>query len=152
MIKETQAFAQDCDKVVRGSLMKNLLLVLLFSLVTLSTYARKPAVEDFIGVEPESYKTTPPGTETLFNFEQNVQALAPESFAEGATFQSSWFGLVVIGAFILLPAFMWFGLTRNNPQESSQNSQDSMDQKDQNNVHVLEDYRETEEEQNKKAS
>lgn len=132
--------------------MKNIWFVFILGLVTLNTYARKPAVEDFIGVEPESYKTTPPGTETLFNFEQNVQALGPESFIENSSSQSTWFGLTVIGAFILLPAFMWFGLTRNDPSSKQVSETVVSTQTTEDNVHNLEDYRETGDDSSKKAS
>lgn len=133
--------------------MKNLWLICLLCLVSLSTYARKPAVEDFIGVEPESYKTTPPGTEVLYNFEQNVQAFGQDNIQGQGSAQSPWFGIFVIGAFVFLPAFMWFGMTRNAPQpETAQEATPSLEQ---DNVHVLENYRAPEdapEDDSKKAS
>lgn len=126
--------------------MKNIYLFCLLTLVSLSTYARKPAVEDFIGVEPESYKITPPGTEVLYNFEQNVQALGLNTTE---TSQSPWFAFTIMGAFILLPAFLWFGMTRNQPTPKIAAHQ-TFDQ-DKDNVHVLKDYRAPEDE-SKKAS
>ena len=135
--------------------MKNLWLLCLLSLVSLSTYARKPAVEDFIGVEPESYKTTPPGTEVLYNFEQNVQAFGQDNFNPQESFQSPWIGVFAIGAFIFLPALMWFGMTRNTPQPDSIQETSAESTPSGNNVHVLEDYRSPEdspEDDSKKAS
>lgn len=97
--------------------MKVFLFIVLIA-TTLTAHARKPAVEDFVGVEPESYKVTPPGTEVLFNFDQNVQTYqnqAPE-FVESA--QSPWLGVIVIAVFITLPVATWFGL-RETPAPQS---------------------------------
>lgn len=47
------------------------LLVLTFTTVALAQ-GRKPAVEDFVGIEVEEPNTTPSGTENLFNFEKEI--------------------------------------------------------------------------------
>lgn len=47
------------------------LLILLFSTMTYAQ-GRKPAVEDFVGIEVEHPEQTPPGTEALFNFEKEI--------------------------------------------------------------------------------
>ena len=53
--------------------MKLGLAALVLVLISFSTEARRPAVEDFVGVEQETPDITPAGTETLFNFSQDVK-------------------------------------------------------------------------------
>jgi hypothetical protein len=45
---------------------------LTLTLTATGSYARGPAVEDFVGIESETPDVTPEGTEALFNFEQDV--------------------------------------------------------------------------------
>lgn len=53
--------------------MKSLVLFALTLTLTVATsFARGPAVEDFVGIESETPDVTPEGTEALFNFEQDV--------------------------------------------------------------------------------
>jgi hypothetical protein len=48
-------------------------LVLLVCLSSLSfSWARKPAVEDFVGIENQDPEVIPQGTEALFNFDQQL--------------------------------------------------------------------------------
>ena len=53
--------------------MKSLIFfALTLTLTVTGSYARGPAVEDFVGIESETPDVTPEGTEALFNFEQDV--------------------------------------------------------------------------------
>lgn len=53
--------------------MKSLIFfVLALTLTAAGSFARGPAVEDFVGIESETPDVTPEGTEALFNFEQDV--------------------------------------------------------------------------------
>lgn len=127
--------------------MKSVLIILFTLCLTQFAQARKPAVEDFVGVEPETYKSTPPGTEVLFNFEKNVQQYKDQKTEELST-QSPWFGVGVMVAFIALPFMMWYGLKQQTPQVATAQSEAvSADE----NVHNIEDYRKSEDE-SKKAS
>ncbi len=48
---------------------------------TSTAYARKPAVEDFVGVETEKFAKNAPGTEVLFEFGNSVKAVRPQKVA-----------------------------------------------------------------------
>ena len=53
--------------------MKSLIFfALTLTLTATGSFARGPAVEDFVGIESETPDVTPEGTEALFNFEQDV--------------------------------------------------------------------------------
>lgn len=55
-----------------------IVLILMVLLMSAHTFARKPAVEDFVGIEAETDPTpTPQGTEALFNFSKDVNQLEP---------------------------------------------------------------------------
>lgn len=89
-------------------------LVLFLSLLLLpSAFARKPAVEDFVGVEPESFSRTPQGTEVLFDFGNTVQAFQPETESSLSAFWKEWTPALVLASFIMLPFGMWFAITRS---------------------------------------
>lgn len=98
--------------------MKSLYVIALLAL-SVGAHARKPAVEDFIGIEPESTPTAPVGTETLYNFgteisdykeapfevtviQTNSTAVAPVQ-ASGWSFSAWW----AVGAVLLLPLAAW---------------------------------------------
>ena len=91
-----------------------------------SVHARKPAVEDFVGVEPESYSRTPQGTEVLFEFGNTVKAfrpyesVAPKGAEAAETFWTEWTPIIALLGFLLLPSIMWHGITRSaNRHEAS---------------------------------
>ncbi|MBT4793042.1 MAG: hypothetical protein HON90_15825 [Halobacteriovoraceae bacterium] len=89
------------------------LVLLSIFLISLSTHARKPAVEDFVGVIPESYKPTPQGTEVLFDFNQKIQQVEMRKMPlfpqdQSINFWSSIWGVV---ALIALPILLWNTLT-----------------------------------------
>ncbi|MBC76311.1 MAG: hypothetical protein CME64_09875 [Halobacteriovoraceae bacterium] len=70
-------------------------------------HARKPAVEDFVGVETESYAEVPENQQFAFEFGNTVQAEETSGSA-----WSEWVPTIVLFSFILLPFAMWFGITR----------------------------------------
>lgn len=99
--------------------MKNfILLTILFSFVfSTQSFARKPAVEDFVGVESQDYQPTPKGTEFVFNFQKNLNSSVNETprFAE----VSNTFNVIAVFAFVALPFLMWFGITRNSTHDKT---------------------------------
>jgi uncharacterized membrane protein YtjA (UPF0391 family) len=54
--------------------MKSLIFLVIAVVLTISgSYARGPAVEDFVGIESEEMDLTPAGTHALFNFEKELR-------------------------------------------------------------------------------
>jgi hypothetical protein len=91
--------------------------LVVFTLTLPFAQARKPAVEDFVGIESETPDVTPQGTEALFNFEQEVTAHSERPvqpvirYAETSKTQSSsqwplsaWFGIATV---LGLPFATW---------------------------------------------
>lgn len=119
------------------------LFLLLFTLALPSisnAYGRKPAVEDFVGVEPQDYSRTPQGTEVLFDFGNRIQA--DGSSTENSNLTST----IVLLSFILLPFAMWFGITRSSLSKTTEEEQMAE-------VKNIQDYqKQKEEEEIKKAS
>jgi hypothetical protein len=114
--------------------------ILLFSILILSTsaFSRAPAVEDFVGIEPEDYQITTPGTETLYDFNNQLQNYDNEI---GTSYSENAITFTVLGFFILIPSLMWLGM------RSKQNNINS------DNVTSLENYKKSKApENNKKAS
>lgn len=114
-------------------------------LVTQVTFAqgRKPAVEDFVGIEVDHPEGTPQGTESLFNFEKQISKFDPEKVAADkptiseATAQSAGPSALTAGltiAFILgLPGIIWFMMMNHLRQKAHVESA--------SNIEVLEKYR-----------
>tara|TARA_B100001971_G_scaffold215195_1_gene260240 strand:- start:63874 stop:64245 length:372 start_codon:yes stop_codon:yes gene_type:complete len=116
------------------------LFLLLSFLVLPSAFARKPAVEDFVGVEPQDYSRTPQGTEVLFDFGNKIKA--NPTTTENSNLTSTF----VLISFILLPFAMWFGITRSSLSHTEE--EEHMAE-----VKNIKDYQKAEtEEENKKAS
>jgi hypothetical protein len=143
------------DKVLRrnkGTNMKSIIIILTFGLILSSAFARKPAVEDFVGVESESYEMTSPGSEVLFNFDNTITSTANE------TSGSTIFTYMFIASFLALPFMMWFGLTRSQKalnstikstvSVTSYTKNSNTDNEMNENVEYLSDYKKNE----KKAS
>jgi hypothetical protein len=145
--------------------MKFINLILFSFIFSLHAQARKPAVEEFVGVIPENYQVTPKGTEVLFNFKKELKEKSQNN-PDNHIFQSSTslssagtYGLLM---FITLPFLMWYGLTRTthkdravseaslNSTEQELVSEAKMINKDK--VAKLEDYRRKKEEDQKKVS
>lgn len=107
-------------------------------------YARKPAVEDFVGIEIEHPEGTPQGTEGLFNFEkdinhfeQNKNTTAMKEIKETPVAAETTKGgfTTVMGIFFLLglPAAIWLFMVNNLRQKAHIESA--------SNIEVLEKYR-----------
>lgn len=124
---------------------QRLTLLLLLILISLpSAFARKPAVEDFVGVEPQDYSRTPQGTEVLFDFGNSIK-VNPEN-----TQNSNVTTTLVLLTFLLLPFAMWFGITKSvHTKEEEHEEQVQMAE-----VKNLSDYqnKDDQEEEVKKAS
>ncbi len=145
--------------------MKVTLMLFLISLVSFSAHARKPAVEDFVGVEPENYQKTPEGTQVLFDFKKELSTKnisSKEKNLFGSISSNSSLGAYGLALFITLPFLMWFGLTRNvrgdnphltNEESAQQEFKFESKMASSENIAKLEDYRKKDDhDSEKKAS
>ncbi len=123
--------------------------------LSFSSFARKPAVEDFVGVETETYSETPAGTEVSFNFGNHINKNNSYLRQPG---NSNLFSFLTFLAFAALPFILWYGITnaiseprqvttaKTSPNTEAQTVTPAE-------VTNLEDYRNTEKEEDvKKAS
>ncbi|HXH32441.1 MAG TPA: hypothetical protein VNJ01_16700 [Bacteriovoracaceae bacterium] len=132
-------------------------LILLFASTTCYAQGRKPAVEDFIGIEVDQPAVTPQGTEPLFNLEHDLNKMT-ETIGKSAPAMASdaepgpwnvnaYFGLIAILGMPLVS----FSLILNHLRKKA--SAESV-----SNLEVLEKYRREKElarknqESHKKAS
>lgn len=118
-------------------------LALMLVLFSVSSFAqgRRPAVEDFVGIEVEETKVTPQGTESLYNLQQDIQKIEnqksqPVKKAEltqeaPVTLSPS----VVFGVSLALglPMIIWFLVMAHLKKKASLESA--------SNIEVLERYR-----------
>ena len=118
-----------------------LCMMVLFSTLTLAQ-GRKPAVEDFVGIEYEEKRVAPQGTESLFNLEQDINKIGSqkskpktelkiktEQPSQGLGF-SAIFGIsIALG----LPLIIWFMMMSHLKKKASLESAA--------NIEVLEKYR-----------
>lgn len=118
-------------------------LALMLVLFSVSSFAqgRRPAVEDFVGIEVEETKVTPQGTESLYNLQQDIQKIEnqksqPVQKAEltqeaPVTLSPS----VVFGVSLALglPMIIWFLIMAHLKKKASLESA--------SNIEVLERYR-----------
>lgn len=103
-----------------------LVLAYLFTIVfSANSFARKPAVEDFVGVETENYKPTTKGTEVLFNFGNHITSHEKQMRDKQKT--TGWLATGTLVAFILLPFFMWAGITSSFKKEDEVNEVSNTD-------------------------
>jgi hypothetical protein len=103
--------------------MKSLIVLLGCLLISTGVSARKPAVEDFMGVPPESEPLAPAGTEVLVNFADNLDTLkdaprvvirpagAPAEASTGLSL-SPWWALLAV---FLMPLATWGLVMRRMP-------------------------------------
>lgn len=96
-----------------------ILLLFVLTSMSFSVSARKPAVEDFVGVVPESYKETPKGTEVLFDFGNKIEKVQKVNKLDLKKTNSvnNWSGIVGLGFFLALPFIMWTFITRFKSQD-----------------------------------
>jgi hypothetical protein len=125
-------------------------------LLLISTFSfaqgRKPAVEDFVGIEVEEALVTPQGTESLYNLEQDlnrieaknkpkIQAPSEVNPAETNYGPSAIFGFsMVLG----LPLVIWFLMMGHLKRKASAESA--------SNIEVLEKYRKERERKSEKSA
>lgn len=104
---------------------------------------RKPAVEDFVGIEIDHPETTPQGTDSLVNLEKEIQTISAEAYTVKAPKKSMvsqpspiiWSATNTI-AFVLflgLPLFSWLFVMNRLRKRAGVDSA--------SNVEVLEKYR-----------
>lgn len=131
-----------------------LLIICILLTSAFQAIARKPAVEDFVGVETETYEVTPPGTEVSFNLGNHIVDSTNQSFwAQNA------FSFGVTATLLALPFLMWFGLRNASKQTltsvtakvEDETEHEHMESGEDSNVASLSDFRD-EENQEKKAS
>jgi hypothetical protein len=136
--------------------MKKIILSLLILNISLmaNSFARKPAVEDFVGVESQDYKETPKGTEVIFNFGQHIQKFkneVPTVSPSGSSDLSGGFGLLAIFSFIALPFLMWFGIAIKTKHVTKSKSFKSGVESSEN-IANLSDYRSDEQSSDEKKA
>jgi hypothetical protein len=116
----------------------------MFLIITQLAFAqgRKPAVEDFVGIEVDQPEGTPQGTEGLFNFEKAIDKFehtkdSPSGIApvvNTKTQDPSDLTTALVIAFMLgLPGMIWFFMMSNLRQKAKIESA--------SNIEVLEKYR-----------
>ena len=104
---------------------------------------RRPAVEDFVGIEVEESRVAPQGSESLYNLEQDInrieagkkEGLAPApKIAPGAESRLSLKAILLALALGLgLPLSVWFLIMANVKKKASLESA--------SNIELLEKYR-----------
>lgn len=127
-----------------------LTILLLSLLVSIPSHARKPAVEDFVGVEPESYKVVPKGAEVLFDFGNKVKANQNKANVNDDHQKNNQTSMIALSLFLLLPSLMWFSLTRNQTLQKHETPTQANQLPD--NVTRLDEFKETSDDRDKKAS
>ncbi len=116
----------------------------MFLIITQVAFAqgRKPAVEDFVGIEVDQPEGTPQGTEGLFNFEKDIDKFEHTKGSSSGvvtavntkTQDSSDLTTALVIAFMLaLPGMIWFLMMSNLRQKAKIESA--------SNIEVLEKYR-----------
>lgn len=119
------------------------LLVLAICLISAGSMAqgRKPAVEDFVGIEVEESEVAPQGSEALFNLQQDISKIEaqkptpvkPAELTKPAPTPVSPTLLFGIALAIALPLSVWFILMAHLKKKASVESA--------SNIEVLEKYR-----------
>ncbi|MFP5387004.1 MAG: hypothetical protein ACLGHN_13060 [Bacteriovoracia bacterium] len=112
-------------------------------LISTTSYAvgRKPAVEDFVGIEFEDKQVAPQGTESLYNLEQDIQRIESQPKKtvgpkiSQTPEQSNWGMKAVFGISLALclPLVIWLLVMSHLRKKASIESA--------SNIEVLEKYR-----------
>ncbi|MCT4640900.1 MAG: hypothetical protein N4A33_01295 [Bacteriovoracaceae bacterium] len=103
----------DFEDIWRYKVMELLNKFYIFALTTpILALARKPAVEDFVGVESIDYRPSSGATDVLFNFSDQI----PEHASNGNSEILTVFTLI---AFIALPFLMWTAMTKTKKAKKS---------------------------------
>ncbi len=130
---------------------------LIFLMISMTSFAsgRKPAVEDFVGIEVDQPEVVPQGTEALYNLEQDLSKIEKknqnhEKKISAHTPSKNWNITIVFGVSTLfgLPLMVWFLVMAHLKKKASVESA--------SNIELLEKYRKEREkmsaETKKKAS
>lgn len=130
------------------------ILGLCFILMTVTAFAsgRKPAVEDFVGIEVDQKEATPTGSEVLFNLENDLNQIeakrkeVPVKIQAVTSVESSWSATTVIALslFAALPIFIWFMVMTHLKRKATVESA--------SNIEVLEKYRKEREKKSEEAT
>lgn len=141
---------------MRFSMTKILVIITLATLSVSALADRKPAIEDFVGVETANYQVTPPGSEFAFNFGNHIGATSHNFLNSIST--SQMISIIAILGLLTLPFLMWVGIVRSaKVSEASISSEQevlnesSTEELESGVVTHLQEYREHEE-KDKKAS
>lgn len=133
-----------------------LIAVVLFSSSLAWGIGRKPAVEDFVGIEVDHPETTPQGSESLVNLERDIQTIEataytvkpvpkkPTLIPESTVSPWSTTNAVALAFILGLPLFSWLAVMSRLRKRASLESA--------SNVEVLERYRKERELSRKKDS
>ena len=115
---------------------------------------RKPAVEDFVGIDMEHHEPTPQGTDSLENLGKDIQTIHAEAYTvrktpktlESSSSIPEWnLGNIMALVLILgLPLFSWLLVMNKMRKRASVESA--------SNVEVLERYRREREQSRKKEN
>lgn len=137
--------------------MRILSLGVLLLVISTASFAqgRKPAVEDFVGIDIEQTDVVPQGTEALYNLEQDLSKIEKknsknEKKISAYTPTKNWNITIVFGVSTLLglPLIVWFLVMAHLRKKASVESA--------SNIELLEKYRKEREKLNsetkKKAS
>lgn len=116
-------------------------LCLIFLSITAVAHARKPAVEDFVGIEVDEAEATPHTSDVLFNLEQDMGKLEdsrkapPKPQATIAEANKPWsaFSMFAVVMGLGLPTFIWLTIMSHLRKKASLESA--------SNLEVLEKYR-----------
>ncbi len=134
-----------------------ILIFITLSILSLSALAdRKPAIDDFVGVETANYQLTPASGQFSFNFGNHVSATS-NSFMDSIS-TSQMISMIAIMGLLTLPFMLWVGIVRSANKtlvQSAANEEtheaSSHEELENNTVASLEDYRKIEG-KDKKAS
>lgn len=129
----------------KGCYMKYLFILLSLFVLTANAQGRKPAVEDFVGVEPtENYEeaVTAKETQYFYNFGKKIsdQARTPATSTglEKGNFWEKWSALAGFVLFVSLPFALWGFIHAMTPKISTNTSTSEEASK---NITHLDDYR-----------
>lgn len=111
---------------------------------------RRPAVEDFVGIEIEESKVTPYGDETLFNLEQDVGKIQSPNRKKASLGNFSSQKKVIdpltflgISITLGLPFMVWFMVMSHLRKKAHRENA--------NNIEILENYRKNREKKNEES-
>lgn len=127
------------------------LFLILITATTSFAQGRKPAVEDFVGIEIDQPELTPQGSEALYNLEQDIKKIettkgrpALKTTSPSNSVSSIWNLSLLVGISLLLglPLMLWLLMMGHLKNKASIESA--------SNIEVLEKYRKERENKSEK--